>query len=172
MLDLEEWPFLTLMNPQHHGVESAHRQQITSIPKSPPKRRDIRTNRTEDHLDSGRVTRGQLKRSRAPEDIEGDDTYSPPRKKRRLRHSFSTSRLSKPYAVPPTYIPSRKTLREGIWARQRVAGRNLLRKAAALNSFSKKRKEIQSTIRRSRSYNNSTIVRWDDVPAACIENHC
>ena len=159
MLDLEEWPSLRHMHPRSQGATRAHGQQTSYVSRSPPKRRNVWVKSQEEQLNDRQQSSVKLKRDPPLDDIEGDDTRSLQRKKRKLRHSLSTSRLSKPYAVPTTYIPSRKTLREGIWARQRVAGRNLLRKAAALNSFSKKRRECQNAVRRSRAPSNSASVR-------------
>lgn len=157
MLDLEEWPFSTPLLPLCHSTVREYRHRTPSAWKSPPKRRNFRMNCVEVPFEQ--LMHGQLKRCRALEDIEGDDTCSKPRKKRRLRHSLSTSRLSEPYAIPTTYIPSRRALREGIWARQRVVGRNLLRKAAALNSFSKKRTDNQLATKPPRVHDNSTVTR-------------
>lgn len=61
------------------------------------------------------------------------------RKKRRLGRDLVTSRLSRPYAMPPTHI-ARGAWRLGVWARQRSSGGLLLRKGAILNSIAKKRK--------------------------------
>ena len=76
-----------------------------------------------------------LKRARPRTDVDGEGSANMQRKKRRLRLQLITSRLSKPYATPPTHINSRKAVRVGVWARQRVLGRDLLRKAAILNSI-------------------------------------
>ena len=76
-----------------------------------------------------------LKRSRLQED--GEQLQ---RKKRRLRLNLVTSRLSKPYATPTTHIVGRTHSRVGVWARQRLSGGKLLRKAAILNSIAMKRK--------------------------------
>ena len=76
-----------------------------------------------------------LKRARPWTDVDGEGSANMQRKKRRLRLQLITSRLSKPYATPPTHINSRKAVRVGIWARQRVLGQDLLRKAAILNSI-------------------------------------
>ena len=76
-----------------------------------------------------------LKRSRLQED--GEQLQ---RKKRRLRLDLVTSRLSKPYATPTTHIVGRTHSRVGVWARQRLSGGKLLRKAAILNSITMKRK--------------------------------
>lgn len=156
MLDLDDWPVSSLQ-PFYNAIVRGRRHQRLSTSRPPPNHRITRMDRMEDYFEQ--PLRGQLKRRRALEDIEGDNTCSVQRKKRRLRHSFCTSRLSEPYAIPATYIPSRKTLKKGLWARQRVAGRNLLRKAAALNSFSKKRKDSQIATRRPRSIHNSPVAR-------------
>ena len=76
-----------------------------------------------------------LKRSRPRTDVDGEGSENMQRKKRRLRLHLITSRLSRPYATPPTHINSRRAVRVGVWARQRVLGRDLLRKAAILNSI-------------------------------------
>ena len=154
MLDFEDWPFPMPSKPPGVVVTRSQRHQASSIRRPVSKQQTPRV-RPVIETQSEKAMRGPLKRNRALEDLEGDDTCSIQRKKRRLRHSFATSRLSKPYATPTTYIPSRKALREGIWARQKVAGRNLLRKAAALNSFSKKRRESQDAGRRLRSNERS-----------------
>ena len=158
MLDLEEWPFSMPLNSLHTSAARRPNRSQASPRSSPAsKRRATRVVATETLSEN--PMRGVLKRRRALEDIEGDDTSSTQRKKRRLRHSFSTSRLSEPYAIPTTYIASRKALREGIWARQKVAGRNLLRKAAALNSFSKRKRDSQVASRRLRSNDNNIAAR-------------
>lgn len=54
-------------------------------------------------------------------------------KKRRLRLSLITSRLSRPYSAPPTYLVNRGSSKIAIWAKQKALGRGLLRKAAILN---------------------------------------
>ena len=159
MLDLEEWPSLRHMGPQSRNRQKAQGLKSYHISKSPPECRDIRIASRSSQPQPIQHNSGLRKRHRAVEDIEGDDTLCLQRKKRKLRHSLSTSRLSKPYAVPPTYIPSRKTLREGIWARQRVAGRNLLRKAAALNSYSKKKRAYQQSGQGSQAQRKSPSVR-------------
>ena len=159
MLDLEEWPSLRQIHPQSQCALRTHGRQTSYTSKPPPKRQNVWIVPTKDQLHDRQEKPALSKRHRTVDDIEGDSTGCLQRKKRKLRHSLSTSRLSKPYAVPTTYIPSRKTLREGIWARQRVAGRNLLRKAAALNSFSKRRRECRNAVGRSRTQSNSATVR-------------
>lgn len=83
------------------------------------------------------ITRKILKRPRPAEIDRAGASVS--RKKRRLGRDLVTSRLSKPYAMPPTHIP-RGAWRLGVWARQRSSGGLLLRKGAILNSIAKKRR--------------------------------
>lgn len=85
--------------------------------------------------------RSRLKRYRHRADVDGEGSGNFGKKKRRLRLELITSRLSKPFATPPTHIISKNaSLRVGIWARQKVLGKNLLRKAAFLNLIRMKRK--------------------------------
>ena len=70
------------------------------------------------------------------------------RKKRRLRHEFVTSRLSRPYATPATHI-ARGAWRLGVWARQRLSGGLLLRKGAILNSIAKKEKATSESTKKT-----------------------
>jgi len=99
-----------------------------------------------------------LKRPRMPDDSESEERRHVPRKKRRLRLELVTSRLSNPYAAPATHIIGTKPWRIGIWARQRLAGGKLLRKAALLNSVAMKRKRgptENSTIK------NMYVAKWE-----------
>ena len=80
------------------------------------------------------------KRPRVDETIIHRDAELPPKKKRRLRIALITSMLSRPFAAPSTYIPARKSPRTGPWARQRIEGRDLLRKAAIFNKIAMKRR--------------------------------
>ncbi|KAL9639408.1 MAG: hypothetical protein Q9164_000949 [Protoblastenia rupestris] len=90
-------------------------------------------------LESQAVSRQTCKRPR-PVDVNGpEEDELRPRKKRRLRLDLITSRLSKPYAFPPTFIPTRPTLRAGVWTRQRLMRRDLLRRAAIFNSIAMRR---------------------------------
>ena len=89
---------------------------------------------------SHQVTHSTRKRARHSENTNGEASELRPRKKRRLRRDLVTSRLSRPYAVPPTFIPSPKGLRTAVWARQRISGRTLVRKAAIFNSIAMKRR--------------------------------
>ena len=77
----------------------------------------------------------QRKRSRDLTDVDGDNSDTVQRKKRRLRRDLITSRLSRPYASPATHIISRSAVRLGIWTGRRYIGRNVFRKAAILNSM-------------------------------------
>lgn len=87
------------------------------------------------------ILRSRLKRYRHCADVDGEGLGNLGKKKRRLRLELITSRLSKPFATPPTHIISKNaSLRVGIWARQKVLGKNLLRKAAHLNLIRMKRK--------------------------------
>ncbi|KAL8692647.1 MAG: hypothetical protein Q9218_002380 [Villophora microphyllina] len=80
-----------------------------------------------------------LKRIRPQTDVDGENSVNTQRKKRRLRVDLVTSRLSQPYATPPTHIISRKALRLGPWARPRYRVRSPLRRAAILNAFRARR---------------------------------
>ena len=106
------------------------------------------------------ATRGRLKRTRMREDIEGDGSEHWQRKKRRLRLTLITSRLSEPYATPTTHIAGRRAVRQGIWARQRVSGRNLLRRAAILNSVARTRKSGKVTNKERRAV-TTPAIRWE-----------
>ena len=91
------------------------------------------------------------------------------RKKRRLRLNLITSRLSKPYATPPTHINARSTGRVGAWARQRILGRDLLRKAAILNSIrikkiaARKAEEYLEAATSSSLYNNISQPKYNNL---------
>jgi len=80
------------------------------------------------------------KRPRILDDSESEERKHVPRKKRRIRLELVTSWLSRPYAIPTTHIVGTTAGRIGVWARQRLAGGKLLRKAALLNSVAMKRK--------------------------------
>lgn len=85
--------------------------------------------------------RSRLKRYRHRADVDGEGSGNLGKKKRRLRLELITSRLSKPFATPPTHIISKNaSLRVGIRARHKVLGKNILRKAALLNLIRMKRK--------------------------------
>ena len=80
-----------------------------------------------------RPTRSSAKRGRARSDVDGEGSGHAQKKKRRLRLDLITSRLSRPFAAPTTYIAGRGRLRAGRWLRQRMAGKPPLRKLAVLN---------------------------------------
>lgn len=79
------------------------------------------------------------KRSRAMADVDGDNSDTRQRKKRRLRRDLITSRLSRPYASPATHIISRNAVKLGVWTGRRYLGRNVFRKAAIMNSMRRDR---------------------------------
>ncbi|KAL1646073.1 hypothetical protein SLS58_003493 [Diplodia intermedia] len=89
---------------------------------------------TDAHDDNdGAGIRLKKKRKRTDNDA---GTAGPIRKKRRLRLTLITSRLSQPFAVPTTHIADRGRSRIAAWAKQQKKapwGRALLRKAATLN---------------------------------------
>ena len=93
-----------------------------------------------------------LKRPRPDESNEGEGQEPQQRKKRRLRINLVTSRLSRPYADPATHIVGTKTWRAGAWARQRLLGGKLLRKAAIFNLMAMHRKEGPSEKARMREW--------------------
>lgn len=112
-----------------------------------------------------------LKRARARADVDGEGSENIQKKKRRLRLNLITSRLSKPYATPATHIISRNALRIGIWARQKVLGRNLLRKVACLNSIRIRRVAAREAEQRRSDcarmvsmYDNVYVTDLDTVP--------
>lgn len=74
------------------------------------------------------------------------DHPGPIRKKRRLRLTLITSRLSLPFAVPTTHIVDRGRSRIAVWAKQKALGRSLLRKAAILNRVTRK---VETAIEKS-----------------------
>ena len=111
-------------SPHSRDVNIAHRVQSPLNPAS------VSTEQPPKNLKRQRFTNDS--------DIEGWEHL--PRKKRRLRFELFTSRLSRPYATPPTHIVGTRASRVGIWSRQRLSGGKLLRKAAMLNSIAIKRR--------------------------------
>ncbi|KAI9759000.1 MAG: hypothetical protein M4579_002663 [Chaenotheca gracillima] len=81
------------------------------------------------------LARDMTKRPRALADVDGEACANTSHKKRRLRLLLITSRLSRPFSAPPTHIVNRGVSKIALWAKQKALGRNLLRKAAMLNSF-------------------------------------
>lgn len=73
------------------------------------------------------------KRARPRADVDGEDSQNTQKKKRRLRLNLITSRLSRPYATPTTYIINRANPRVARRTQQNGSVGNLLRKAAIMN---------------------------------------
>lgn len=109
-----------------------------------------------------------LKRGRHLADIDGEGSKSI-KKKRRLRRILITSRLSKPYAAPPTHISGRRTMGAGIWSRQRVEGRNLYRRAAVLNSAKKNRMAAKANEQRRSGFAEMTPI-YDDAYLSSLDS--
>ena len=82
--------------------------------------------------------RDSPKRVRPRADVDGEGSEDAQNKKRRHRLDLVTSRLSRPYASPTTHIASRGEPRIAVWARRKAPGKNVLRKAAIINSIKKK----------------------------------
>lgn len=82
--------------------------------------------------------RDSPKRIRPRADVDGEGSEDAQNKKRRHRLDLTTSRLSKPYASPTTHIACRGEPRIAVWARQKAPRKNVLRKAAIINSIKKK----------------------------------
>ena len=108
--------------------------------------------------DSERAPTQLLKRSRLRADVDGEGSENMQRKKRRLRLHLITSRLSKPYATPPTHINSKNAVRVGVWQRQRVLGQDLLRRAAILNTIRLKKIAAKEAQQRSTQVANSSSL--------------
>ena len=79
------------------------------------------------------------KRPRAIADVDGEGSGTCQKKKRRLRLELITSRLSRPYATPTTYIVSRGSIKPVKQARPKAVGRSLLRRAAIINWMRRKK---------------------------------
>ena len=103
-----------------------------------------------------------LKRPRPQADVDGEGSENAQKKKRRLRLDLITSRLSEPYAIPPTHIITRSTLRFGVWAQQKVVGRNILQKAALLNSIRIKRLAAEEAEQRRAEF-AQMVSMYDNV---------
>lgn len=73
------------------------------------------------------------KRHRSETDVDGESSGHLQVKKRKLRRDLITSRLSKPYAMPTTYIGSHGRTKPIPWPRIRGPMRSNIRKAAILN---------------------------------------
>ncbi|KAI9703149.1 MAG: hypothetical protein M1836_007714 [Candelina mexicana] len=79
----------------------------------------------------------RFKRCRPLADVDGEGSEKVRKKKRRLRLILCTSRLSQPYAVPPTHIVDRGPSKIAVWAKQKALGKSMLRKAAIMNCIKK-----------------------------------
>lgn len=90
------------------------------------------------------------KRYRAASDVDGPNTASLGRKKRRLRHQLITSRLSQPFSLPATHIINREAV---------AAGDKRFMKLAASATASKRCPSIQSSIIRRAALLNSVRSR-------------
>lgn len=139
MLDLEDWPDLRSLHKRTSRPVLSH-EWMKATTALWTKARDPAPATSKRKISRNPCLPGQLKRCRQIEDVEGDHTAHLHRKKRRLRLALTTSRLSEPFATSSPFIAGRSTLREGSWARQKVAGRGLLRKAAILNLIARKGK--------------------------------
>jgi hypothetical protein len=89
------------------------------------------------------------KRLRPHTDVDGERSAHLQIKKRRLRRDLITSRLSRPFATPSTYISGSGNFKITVRNRRRPPTRNLLRKIALLNWARQRRAEskkpVQST---------------------------
>ena len=133
---LLEWPRIDSSRPRSNKAASSQQRFGISTAYPLPSSSSSSTFRTPSSTQTAIIAPQKcLKRSRLQED--GEQLQ---RKKRRLRLNLVTSRLSKPYATPTTHIVGRTHSRVGVWARQRLSGGKLLRKAAILNSIAMKRK--------------------------------
>ncbi|KAI9814271.1 MAG: hypothetical protein M1826_002291 [Phylliscum demangeonii] len=73
------------------------------------------------------------KRRRPLTDVDGEGSGKTRKKKRRLRLYLTTSPLSRPYAIPPSYTVNRGSCKIAVWAKSKALGRHQLRKAAIMN---------------------------------------
>ncbi|KAI9748812.1 MAG: hypothetical protein M1815_002970 [Lichina confinis] len=85
----------------------------------------------------------RLKRHRPLTDVDGEWACKSRRKRRRLRLVLITSRLSRPFSAPPTYIVDRGSSKIAIWAKQRHLGTDQLRKVAIMNDIRMRVAEAQ-----------------------------
>ena len=90
------------------------------------------------------------KRTRPQTDVDGEGSENTQNKKRRLSLELMTSRLSRPYATPSTHIINRKPVKTGPWTRRDFSGKNLLRRAAILNSMRIKKEDVAKKTRQRR----------------------
>ena len=93
--------------------------------------------------------RDSPKRIRPRADVDGEGSEDVQNKKRRLRLDLITSRLSRPYASPTTHIVGRGEPGIAVWARRKAPGKNVLRRAAIINSIKKKgppKRKVESKV--------------------------
>ena len=102
-------------------------------------------------------------------DVDGEGSENIGKKKRRLRLNLITSRLSRPYSSPPTHIISRGTSKIALWAKQKALGRNLLRKAAIMNSVRQRIVAAKETEQRRMEQARQAFL-YDNSPAANVDN--
>ena len=88
-----------------------------------------------------------LKRPRLDSDVDGESSGHLHCKKRRLRRDLITSRLSKPFATPNTYIQGRGEQKIICCGRTSGSTRNVLRKVALLN-WTRQRNAASLAVRR------------------------
>ncbi|KAK2754584.1 hypothetical protein FQN54_006985 [Arachnomyces sp. PD_36] len=102
-----------------------------------------------------RLLHPKRRRPLADVDGEGTEAVQKKKKKRRLRLSFVTSRLSRPFSAPPTHIITRGSSKIAVWAKQKALKRSSLRRAAIMNRL---RKNALST--RESEPHRFEMARW------------
>lgn len=102
-----------------------------------------------------RLLHPKRRRPLADVDGEGTEAVQKKKKKRRLRLSFVTSRLSRPFSAPPTHIITRGSSKIAVWAKQKALRRSSLRRAAIMNRL---RKNALST--RESEPHRFEMARW------------
>ena len=78
-------------------------------------------------------------------------------KKRRLRRDLVTSRLSKPYAKPPTYISGRGNIKVVKCVRTTGSTCSIMRRAALLNLARRRQRNREETFDMGMNYQHLTI---------------
>lgn len=86
------------------------------------------------------LARLSSKRSRPTADLD-DALSAESKKKRRLRLTLITSRLSHPFSFPATHIVDPGSSKIAVWAKQRHLTQQVLRKAAIMNRVRRKTAE-------------------------------
>ena len=98
-----------------------------------------------------------FKRRRALSDVDGYGNEC--RKKRRLRSTFCTSRLSRPFSQPATNIVNRGVgTKIAIWGKSKALGRNLLRKAAIMNRVRLRMDAAKDSMRQQEQRTRGTLA--------------